>query len=439
MWQQDRGPLPFPVGDVDLVPVPEGIPDAPPSPLSVVLESKGALVFSGVSGGVVVADAARTVFSTAAEGAELASGPMPAGLPAEGRILTFAGRMPSSIWALFEEPKAGKDPAKNPFLRFERPKGAWKQYAEDWKPHLAAWSKSRILAVSTSSGKLKVKVVEPHQEKPTPDMPSPRLDDEACAKSLKVDGIAALASGEVFAAGHCKVNGGGQKQVVVRWAEAAPGPTPLPGQTPADAGTDGTGGRSGGGRGGGADAGAEADAGADATLEPVGVVGRVFVVPDAPPSMKHVAMVAQGPGDVWLLGADDAGGGKLYRLDGEKLVAQPLPKLDAPVRALAGASDGTLWMLSEKAIWKRYPPGEWEEVPPPTRQWPEPDPRWEMQGLWAGGPDVWIAAKHASSIAERHVVLRLRPAKDVFAGRRRFRNGNPSVGSVATRSWKRRT
>jgi len=95
------------------------------------------------------------------------------------------------------------------------------------------------------------------------------------------------------------------------------------------------------------------------------------------------------------------------------LKAQALPNLGVPVRAIAGASDGTLWLVSERAIWKRFPPGEWEEIPPPSGQWAEPDPRWEMFGVWAGGGDVWIAGKHTSSKAERHVVLRLREAKEL--------------------------
>ena len=369
------------------------MPEAPPSPLSIVLESKKPIIFSGVAGGVVLADAGRTAFATAAEGAEITSVPMPQGLPGEGNVLQFAGRIPSSIWAIFEEPKVGKDPAKNPFLRFERAKGSWKQYADDWKPHLTAWSKNRILALSTSSGKLKIKVVEPHLDKPTPDMPSPRLDDEGCAKSLKIDAISALPSGEVFAAGFCKPADGGRKAVLVRWAESniAPSPTPLPVE---DAGPN--------------DAGAS-DAGPDG--EPLGITGQVIFVPEW---IKPAALVAQAPGDVWLLGESEKKEGKIFRLESGKIVNQPLPKLDAPVRALAAASDGTLWLVSERAIWKRYPPGEWEEVPPPTRAFPEPEPHWEMQNVWASGSDIWIAAKHSSSKAERHVVMRLRAAKEIL-------------------------
>jgi len=397
----EKTPPPSPSATPSVAPPP---PQAPKSPLSVVLESHTPITFSGLANGVVVADAARTKLATAVEGGELASNSMPTGLPADGEILRFAGRLPSSVWVLFEEPKVDKNPAKNPFFRWERSKGSFKSYADDWKPLLTAWTKNRILSVSTSSGKLKVKVLEPYTDKPSPDQPSAKLDDEACAKSLRIEAISALASGEVFAAGHCNASGSGRKTVVVRWAEpkgiqppavsasASAGKTQDPPADAADAGTS--------------DAGAE-------SAEPIGLPGSVFVAKDAPGSLKITGLVAQGPGDVWLLGTEEGGAAKLYRLDGGDLKAQALPNLGVPVRAIAGASDGTLWLVSERAIWKRFPPGEWEEIPPPSGQWAEPDPRWEMFGVWAGGGDVWIAGKHTSSKAERHVVLRLREAKEL--------------------------
>ncbi|MDC3957194.1 hypothetical protein [Polyangium jinanense] len=417
----DKGPAPPPSATTtSTAPAPEA--PTPKGPLSVVLEAKDPITFSGLAEGVVIADAARTRMATATVEAELVETPMPSGLPAEGQILRFSGRLPSSVWVLFETPK---EPVKNPFFRLEQAKESFKQYADDWKPHLAVWSKKRILSMSTSSGKLKVKVVDPYQDKPSPDLPSARLDDEACGKSLRIEQIAALATGEVFASGHCRTGDAAKHHVVVRWAppvegkageaSAAPPPKASASVAPAvasaapepaakeakDAALDG------GAEDGGADGGEVEEA-------PVGVPGQVYVLPDVPASMKHVALVAQGASDVWLLGAEENGNAHLLRLEGGAFKAQTLPKLGAPARSLAGAGDGTLWLVTADAIWKRYPPGEWEEVAPPAHtSVPELDSRWDMRDVWASGSDVWIAAKHSTNKGERHVVLRARPAKAV--------------------------
>ncbi|UQA56007.1 hypothetical protein [Polyangium aurulentum] len=378
-------------------------PEAPPSPLAVVLESRAPLVFSGVGGGVVVADAERKLFATAMAGGELSAAAMPEALPAEGRILGFAGKLPGSVWLLFEEPAAGKDAAKNPLYRLERGKGAWKRFAEDWRPHLAPWSKGRILAMSTSSGKLKAKVMEPHGDKPSADLPSARLDDEACAKSLRIEGIAALPSGEVFAAGHCSA----RRYVIVRWAEPAPSPAASAPVLAASAGAPATSPDDAGAPDGG-------DGDAGAPVEEAGIAGTALLVADAPAGLLHRALVAQGPNDAWALAAEGGEKAHLYRVEGASVKKEALPAdLEGAPRALASASDGTLWLVTARGIWKRYPPGEWERVPPPTRQYPEPDPSWEMFDAWAADGDVWISAKHASKEAERHVLLRLRGAKDI--------------------------
>ncbi|MDI1449827.1 hypothetical protein [Polyangium sp. 6x1] len=420
----DKGPAPAP--SATTTPTTAPAPEAPKGPLSVVLESRDPITFSGVAEGVVIADAGRTRMATAAVGAELVEMPMPSGLPAEGRILRFSGRWPGSVWVLFETPKIEKEPVKNPFFRLDQAKGSFKSYADDWKPHLAAWSKKRILSMSTSSGKLKVKAMEPYQDKPSPDLPSGRLDDEACGKSLRVEDIAALATGEVFASGHCKAGDGAKHHVVVRWAppaEAKPGETTsaapkasasvAPAVASASAAPAANAANDAELDGGAADGGA-ADGGADGGAEeaPVGVPGQVYVLPGVPASMKHVALVAQGPNDVWVIGAEENGNAHLLRLEGGAFKAQTLPKLGAPVRSLAGAGDGTLWLVTADAIWKRYPPGEWEEVSPPAGSFvPGLVSRWEMREVWASGSDVWIAAMQSTNKGERYVVLRARPAK----------------------------
>lgn len=387
-------------------------PEAPESPLAVVLESKQALTFSGVGDGVVVADEARKTWAHATFGAELAASPMPSGLPEEGRIARFLGRAPQSIWVVFEQP-GEKKAMKNPFLRFERAKGSFKQYAEDWKPLIAPWIKKRLLSMSTSSGKLKIKLLEPHQDKPLPDGPSPVFNDETCAKSIKLETLTTLTTGDVFASGTCKSGEAGRRQVIVKWPVAGTADKLDGGVEDAgkkepkevkDAGEV-------------VDAGELPDAGAtdggEAPAAPVGIPGEVFVVAGIPAGMKHVAFVARELGDAWLLGVD-ATSAALIRFDGTTVETQPLPKFQGAARAIAATSDGTLWFVSANSIFKRKSSGDWEEVAPPTRLFPEPDPSWEFFDVAAGDKDVWISAKHASSKTSRYVVLRERPAKDVL-------------------------
>lgn len=77
--------------------------------------------------------------------------------------------------------------------------------------------------------------------------------------------------------------------------------------------------------------------------------------------------------------------------------------------------DGTLWLLTDRAIMKRGADGAWQSVPPPNAAFPEPEPAWEMFDVVASGDsDVWISAKHTSKTASRHVLLRLRAAKSVL-------------------------
>lgn len=397
------------------------VPDAPASPLAVVLESKQALAFSSVGDGVVVADEARKVWATAGFGAELGAGPMPSGLPEEGRITRFLGRVPQSIWVIFEQP-GEKKAMKNPLLRFERAKGSFKQYADDWKPLIAPWTKKRLLSMSTSSGKLKIKVIEPYQDKPLTDGPSPLLNDENCTKSIKLETMTTLTTGDVFASGVCKSGDTGRRQVIVKWPIASA-------LDKLDAGADDAGAKEEKkdakkeakdavemvDAGPVPDAGEIADAGAtsgDAPAAPVGILGEVFVVPGVSSGMKHLAFVTRELGDAWLLAAD-ATSTALIRFDGATVESQPLPKFQGAARSIAATSDGTLWFVSANSIFKRKTSGEWEEVAPPTRLFPEPDPKWEFFEIGAGGMDVWISAKHASSTASRFVVLRERPAKDI--------------------------
>jgi len=395
-------------------------PEAAPSPLSVVLESSAPIVFSGLANGVWIGHSGRAQVAQAAAGKDLAEAKMPSGLPdGPGQLLRASGRLPGSIWLSFQELREDGTPGAAPLYRLGQ--SGWKRVAEDWEPHIAAWSKNRLLAASTSSGRLKVKVMEPQVAEAPPDLPGARFDDETCARSFKLRELAALPSGEVLAAGNCTPDGEkGARYVVIRWAgtagavEGASPPTrPSGGATPG--GVDSSSSES----SEGADAGAPADAGADASpVAPTsgeaaeGVPGTVSVIPGATRNLGHRALHARSATEVYAAAVDEAqGAGHLARFDGAAWSVEPLPPGAEPVRALAGTSDGSLWMITEHQIWKRAPSGTWEQVPPPNGAFPEPDPVWELQGLWAGGTDeVWIAARHSSKASSRYLVLRSKPA-----------------------------
>ena len=361
-----------------------GLP-GPPSPLSVVLESKGPLLLSGLEGGVLVTDVAHTHLARAGAGGELAAEPMPEGLPeGPGRILLAAGRAPAPVWLVYEKLREDGKVDANPLFRLG--KEGLKKYADDWKPALAPWTKHRILAASTSSGKLKIKVIEPSLPGPPPDLPSAHLDDASCEHTLRIETLAALSSGEVLAAGTCKPDvaaGAGAspaRYVVIRWSSP------------------------------GAPAGAAADAG---HLEPGGDggvderPGHVEVMPGLASDLTHAVLHARSAGDVWV------GGSKLFHHDGASWGAVALPPAVAAVRGLAVTEDGTVWMATEHALWRRAGAGAWEDVPPPSRAG-DPAGAWEMLGVVAlDGRDVWIAARRTAVEGPRDLILRLRAAPAV--------------------------
>jgi hypothetical protein len=402
--KKTEGPTPPAPSSAAFLPV-SAAPPAPESPLSVVLSSRGPLVLSGLEGGVFVADVAHThlarasIGGTGGTGGELTAAPMPEGLPG-GRVLAAAGRLPSPVWLLYETPKDDGKGHENPLFRLG--KEGWKKYADDWKPAIAAWTKHRILAASTSSGRLKVKVIEPSLATPPADLPSPRLDDASCEKTLHIEALATLASGEVLAAGSCKPDtaaGAGAsaaRYVVIRWG--------APGAGAADAGAADA---------GAGDAGA-GDAGAGEAV-PEGPPGVVEVIPGVSTHLQHEALYARAPGDVWAAAREPGGvASRLFHLDGATWGPVALPPGAAGVRALAGTSDGTLWMATARAVWRRDPAGAWSEVPPPERAFQDGGGAWEIQDLTApDGRDVWIAARRTSASGPRDLVLRTRPAADV--------------------------
>jgi hypothetical protein len=399
-------------------------PEAPPSPFSVVLESAKPIVFDGLGSGIAATNASHSLLATQIGGAEINLAPMPEGLPDIGSVIRFQGKLPGSLWLSFETPAEEKASPKHPLFRLDIRKKAWKKWTDDWKPLLTPWSNNRVLSMSTSSGKLKIKVVEPYRDKLEADWPSSRLGDEACEKSLRLEGLTALPSGDVFGAGHCKTGGNARKYVLVQWpvATAAPAtsassrPAPVPPASVAAAPPNPS-----------ASAMPEndapspeiADAGApdagEAVAPDIGVHGVLFAITDSSARIDHRDLVAGAGNDVWILAATGDGAVLLHRFDGKSVIAEEPPKpLDGEGRAVAVSDDGVIWFVSTRAIWKRAATGAWEKVPPPSGHWREADPKWEFSKVWAAKGDVWIAGKHTSAKGEHHVVLRLRAGKETI-------------------------
>lgn len=438
--------------------------NAPPSAFSVTLESKAPIAFSGLTGGVWVGQAKPGHAAQAIGAGELEDKAMPAGLPeGEGRILGVSGRLPNAVWLSLEQPRTDGKTGPGPTPLYRLGKDGFKRFAEDWQPQIVAWSKNRLLSASTSSGRLKIKVIEPQLKDPPPDLPAARFGDEACAQSLKVKQLAALPGGEVFAAGNCSPEGvQGTRYVIVRWlppdaaapageagavkaAASAVAPTAAPvtsataaasaGTTPAStaaASSVGTGAAAvasavaGAAKGvapgtaasaasgataaapGGSSTGA--DAGAAAPVE--GVPGTLFVLPDVERNLTHRALFVRSATEAYVAAVDEGRRASyLARFDGNAWAVEPAPPASEPLRSIAGTSDGTLWALTERQIWKRPASGAWEQASPPDRAFPEPEPTWQFSDLWADGAEVWVAGRHASKADSRYVVLRTKETR----------------------------
>ncbi|HEU4410234.1 MAG TPA: hypothetical protein VFS43_33570 [Polyangiaceae bacterium] len=436
--------------------------DAPASPFSVALEAKTPLAFAGLAGGVWVGQATPGRTAQAAGGGELEEKPMPAGIAeGDGRIVAAAGRLPNGLWLSLEQPRPDGKPGPMPLYRLG--KDGFKRFAEDWQPQIAAWSKNRLLSASTSSGRLKIKVIEPQLKESPPDLPAARFGDDACAQSLKLRQLAALPGGEVFAVGNCSPDGvQGTRYVVVRWlppdaatpageasaAKAAAPAAPTPpaasasaaasagaapaaasaGATPAAASASAATAAAGppaaasattaaGAGPAAASPGAASDTGPGAAAGPgatgaeagsaEGVAGTLFVIPGVERNLAHRALFVRSATEAYVAAVDEGRrASHLARFDGSAWAAEAAPPTPEPLQALSGTSDGTLWALTEHQIWRRPASGAWEQVPPPDRAFPEPEPSWQFNALWSDGAEVWVAGRHASKSDSRHVVLR---------------------------------
>lgn len=385
-------------------------PEAGASLFSLVLSSKTPLSFSGLNGGVWVGTSKH--FAQAAGSKDLKSADIPPGFPeGEGRVAKVMGRFPGSLWFSYERLGEGGKVESEPLFKLMR--GAMKQIAEDWRPHVLAWSKNRILALSTSSGRLKIKVMEPYSDKPPEDMPGAWLKDESCAKSLKVHGAVALSKGDVFAAGNCKPEGGsGTRYVVIRWAAPAPSEESASkknGETPPLA-------PSARGTANPEDAWpvASADAPPDAGIaeEKRGLPGEVAEMPNASRNLLHNAIMSDGHTNVWAMAAESGGGKEgnspvrhLFRSGGDTWTEEaPLPP---GINGIAAEPDGTLWGISGGHVWKRGPGGGWEEVGLPGL-----GGNMQLEGVWASSErDIWLWGRMESEAP--YFVLRTRAASPI--------------------------
>ncbi len=379
------------------------------SPFFLVLSSGSEFSFSGFWGGVWIGTPSRVAQAIGQR--DLTSGDMPPGLPeGEGRVNKVMGRLPGSVWLSFARLGEGAKVESEPLFKLMN--GGMKKVADDWRPHLVAWSGRRILALSTSSGRLKIKVMEPFSEKPPADMPGAWLKDESCSKTLKVHGAVALSKGDVLAAGNCRPEGAqGMRYVLLRWAappvenaeKAAPSAPSAAGTAhPEDAWPV-------------ASAEASPDGGMGGSAEEKrGLPPDVLQMPNVSKNMLHKTIVTDGNLNVLMLAhenaSSDGGGAKahVYRLEGEGIKEEVLPQGDELLKAVAAEPDGTLWGVGNRIVLKRAAQGTWEEV-----KLPRPSGEIELDGVWASGErDIWVWG-HSAAKGE-HLVFRLKaPANQI--------------------------
>ena len=345
--------------------------------------SDSPLVLVGVDGGVAVIDDKGQHLATAAAGKGLEERTAPTGLPSDlSRVLTVQGRLPDALWVTVSRAaEDGKKKGKTPFFRYN--KGKLKQIADDWEPLVVPWSKKRILAMSTSSTRLKVKVLEPYAAKPPADQPSASILNEECAKSLKLAEAVAFGSGAVIAAGRCRMEPKGEPcYVAVRWAageETAVAPAPSAAPTPS------------------ADASSEAPSpeGSAAVDAPVGVPMTVSIV--ARDKSQHRG-IAVGSDDTAYLAASTGDGGEVFEVGSGAPKNIDLPKLDGPLLAFAVTTSGERWIVTRTSAYKSTGGGAWISLPAPSAV--------SFTALRAAGTSVWISGAAGEGNAEHAYVYR---------------------------------
>jgi len=328
---------------------------SPEGALAIAATAKDPIVLSEVGGGVCIIDEPAKHAACTNEAGDLEVREVPSGLPAEMvRSVRVQGRLPDTLWLTVElKPEEKKKRGKTPFLRWS--KAGLKSIADDWEPLVVPWSDNRVLAMSTSSGDLKIKLLQPFTKTPPQDQPARWVPDETCAKSLKLAEAIALPNGDVLAAGRCEM--GSDKRgsyVVARWSKAGPAPSPAP-DAPKPAPT----------------AGPAPSASASAAAEPApkddeeakkGTPMSLQVV--TIDKLRHRAIAFVSNDEIYLAAASDSDS-RVYRLEPTSATPLDLPKLDGPLLDIAVTASGDLWILTGRAAAHRRRGEAWASVPAP--------------------------------------------------------------------------
>lgn len=362
--------------------------EASASPLSVVLEARAGLVLSSVEGGVVVAELDGKRLAIGRGGADLEERAAPEGLPQGlAGVLRVSGRLPDSLWLSVALPPEGdRKKGKTPFFRMSG--GKLKELADDWQPLVVPWSKRRTLSLSTSSGKLKIKVIEPFTKTAPPDQPSRYVPDEGCAKTLKLAEAVALPDGEVLAAGQCAL-GSSKKSgyVLVRWPALAAGSAAPPPASPSASASA---------------APAEGPAAEGAAAEEDDRSGApMSLTPISEERLRHRAIAARSADEIYLATTVEGGGAsRVFKIEAGKAAPIELPSLEAPLSDLALSEAGELWIVADSGAYRRAPGEGWSKLAPPAGV--------TLERVEASGAAVYLAGRKADG---SHVLLKLGPGK----------------------------
>lgn len=337
------------------------------SPLVVVVTSPTPLVVSRLDGGVWVNDQLGKHVALALDGKDLEERPAPSGLPDDlKRVQYVGGRAPTTVWLSAATPPGdGKKVDTNPFYMLQNKANAWKPITEDWQPLVVPWSKRRVLAMSTSSGKLKIKTLVPYAKTPLPDQPSMKVPDAECAKSLKLAEAVTVTDDFVLGVGRCKL--GDTKQptyVMVRWIQTdaapekpAPSPEPSADTAPSSPSPD-----------------ADSD---------VGVPMKVVALTTDRSQHRAIAVVGTS---AFIASGTESGDARVFETTKESETPTPveLPKFEGPLLDLAATPNGDLYLVTKTTLFQRKG-GAWTPLPAPKGV--------ELEHAEAAGATLWVSGK----------------------------------------------
>lgn len=347
-----------------------------PSPLAIAVTSPIPIVLSKLEGGVWISDQVGKHMAIALDGKDLEERPAPTGLPDDlKRVQYVGGRAPTTVWmSAATPPLEGKKVDTNPFYMLQSKPNAWKPITDDWQPLVVPWSKKRVLAMSTSSGKLKIKTLLPYSKTPLADQPSIKVPDAECAKSLKLAEAITVSDRFVLGVGRCKLGDAKQPTyVAIRWVQKEGEPTPSPPPADPSAAPDTPAGPS-----------------PDSESE-VGVPMTLTTLTTDRSQHRAIAVVA---GEAFVGSATESGESRLFSVtDAAEPTPVDLPKLEGPLLDVAATTNGDLYVVTKTALWKRAGK-EWTSMVAPRGV--------ELDHADAAGDVVWISgARGAEGILMR--------------------------------------